>query len=257
MSYSKWKEKFFSADKKTLIIRGIALGTAAFALIFFIVIGAMLINLYRAHSVKGLTAGQMYLAAGNTADKLMIVAHPDDEALWGGAHLYERGWLVVCITNGRNSTRAAEFSKAVTASGNQGLILEYPDKVNFIRDDWADVYSGIESDVAALLAYRNWKVIATHNPDGEYGHEHHKMTSSIVTNACAEKGMSDRLMYFAKYYSKSNLPIYEGELEKTEGESLEFKKGLFAYYSSQKSTIEKFSHFYEYETWVPAAEWRQ
>lgn len=30
---------------------------------------------------------------------LMIVAHPDDETLWGGAHLSDGGWFVVCLTN--------------------------------------------------------------------------------------------------------------------------------------------------------------
>ena len=34
--------------------------------------------------------------------KLMVVAHPDDETLGGGAHLTEGGWFVVCLTNGDN-----------------------------------------------------------------------------------------------------------------------------------------------------------
>lgn len=33
-------------------------------------------------------------------NKLMIVAHPDDELIWGGAHLLEDDYLVVCITRG-------------------------------------------------------------------------------------------------------------------------------------------------------------
>ena len=28
---------------------------------------------------------------------LMIVAHPDDETLWGGAHLIEDNYYVVCV----------------------------------------------------------------------------------------------------------------------------------------------------------------
>ena len=31
--------------------------------------------------------------------KLMIVAHPDDESLWGGCHLLEGDWHVVSVTN--------------------------------------------------------------------------------------------------------------------------------------------------------------
>ena len=31
--------------------------------------------------------------------KLMIVAHPDDETLWGGANLFKDRYFVVCLTN--------------------------------------------------------------------------------------------------------------------------------------------------------------
>ena len=34
--------------------------------------------------------------------KLMIVAHPDDETIWGGAELLKDNYLVVCITCGRS-----------------------------------------------------------------------------------------------------------------------------------------------------------
>ena len=39
----------------------------------------------------------------NVVDKLMVVAHPDDEVLWGGANLLaEPGWKVLVATNVRN-----------------------------------------------------------------------------------------------------------------------------------------------------------
>ena len=38
-------------------------------------------------------------------NNLMIVAHPDDELLWGGAHLIRDNYLVVCITCGTSFTR--------------------------------------------------------------------------------------------------------------------------------------------------------
>ena len=37
---------------------------------------------------------------------LMIVAHPDDEILWGGANLYKYSYFVVCLTNGNIVERA-------------------------------------------------------------------------------------------------------------------------------------------------------
>lgn len=36
---------------------------------------------------------------------LMIVAHPDDETIWGGSHLINGNYTVLCITNGNNKKR--------------------------------------------------------------------------------------------------------------------------------------------------------
>ena len=47
--------------------------------------------------------------AGTDVDKLMIVAHPDDELLWGGGHLIEGEYLVVCMTHGWNPKRRTAF----------------------------------------------------------------------------------------------------------------------------------------------------
>ena len=38
-------------------------------------------------------------------DSVMFVAHPDDETIWGGAHLLKKHYLVVCLTNGNNKVR--------------------------------------------------------------------------------------------------------------------------------------------------------
>lgn len=50
----------------------------------------------QAYDVTPISAIQLQLASSSKADKLMIVAHPDDEVLWGGGHLYDKGYLVVC-----------------------------------------------------------------------------------------------------------------------------------------------------------------
>ena len=60
--------------------------------------------------------------AGTDVDKLMIVAHPDDELLWGGGHLMDGNYLVVSVTRGYDKVRSAEFEKVVTESGNEPLI---------------------------------------------------------------------------------------------------------------------------------------
>lgn len=115
--------------------------------------------------------------------KLMVVAHPDDETLWGGAHLTEGGWFVVCLTNGYNEVRKNEFYEVMKESGNIGLILKYPDLVNGKRSDWATSKPQIAKDLDFLMKYKHWGMVATHNPNGEYGHIHHKMTSKLMTES--------------------------------------------------------------------------
>lgn len=75
----------------------------------------------------------------NDCQKLMIVAHPDDETIWGGNHLLKGHYLVVCLTNGNNPTRRKEFMKIMKETHNQGLIFDYPDKTNGKRDSWVHV----------------------------------------------------------------------------------------------------------------------
>lgn len=38
----------------------------------------------------------------------------------------------------------------------------------------------MEADIATVLNYKDWKQVATHNADGEYGHHHHQMTHQLV-----------------------------------------------------------------------------
>lgn len=121
----------------------------------------------QAYDVAPISAIQLQLASSSKADKLMIVAHPDDEVLWGGGHLYDKGYLVVCVTNGRNKVRSQEFKDVVKASGNECIMLEYPDKVRGKRDDWALVKDGIESDLEKIMTCKDWKLIAVHNQKGE------------------------------------------------------------------------------------------
>ena len=77
----------------------------------------------RAYDIAPLTDERLAELDLTGITHLMIVAHPDDETLWGGAHIADGGYLVVCITNGYNATRSAEFQAVMQASNNVGLIL--------------------------------------------------------------------------------------------------------------------------------------
>ena len=64
----------------------------------------------QAYSVDSLTNEQLKSVVDDSTKKLMIVAHPDDEVIWGCGHLMSGDYLVVCITNGKNEVRAKEFA---------------------------------------------------------------------------------------------------------------------------------------------------
>jgi len=216
-----------------------------------LLIGACLwLNVISAHRVAPLRDDAAEGLDLSQTDKLMIVAHPDDEILWGGGHLLDGGYLVLCITNGRNQKRTAEFRNAVSQTGNIPLILEYPDKVNFLRDDWDAVRDGIESDLKKIIALKQWSLIVTHNPDGEYGHQHHKMTNSLTVAAYEALHFDVPLYFFGQYYKASVLPEYEANLMRLPDETLRRKQEICRCYESQADVVEKLGHMLPFENWT-------
>lgn len=235
--------------RKILKIAGIVL-LVVLALAACVFFGLRAAARRRAYNVETLSLETVKALEISKCDKLMIVAHPDDETLWGGAHLLKGGYLVVCVTNGRNEERRAEYISVVEKSGNVPLILEYPDKVFGKRDEWEEVYDKITADVELLVGLKDWDMIVTHNPDGEYGHIHHKMTNKIVTDVCDSKKPSGKLYYFGKYYRAADLPDVKDKLTTITPEELKAKEELMDMYVSQKNTLTKLGHMTFYEEWT-------
>ena len=194
------------SSKRTLALKVLGMLLLAAVLIVGFVFWTRYIKTVKAYHIDPLSEETLSLADVGHTDKLMIVAHPDDETIWGGGHLMEGGYLVVCVTNGKNKERTQEFIDAVSKSGNNSLILSYPDKVLGERDDWEAVYDRIYDDIIYIMGYKDWSMIVTHNPDGEYGHIHHKMTSEIVTKAYDKLEPEAKLYYFGDYYKAASLP---------------------------------------------------
>lgn len=184
-------------------------------------------------------------------NKLMIVAHPDDEMLWGGAELISDDYLIVCVTNGNNVRRSSEFEKVVTATNDIGIILSYPDKINGIRSDWSFCKDSIMNDLTMIINYKNWKKIVTHNEKGEYGHIHHIMTHELVDTICDSNNLSDKEYYFGTYYKKSMLNKNPSKYSKTlSGDLLMKKEAILTIYKSQQNTVNKLGHMIPYENIV-------
>jgi len=124
-------------------------------------------------------------------DKLLVVAHPDDEVLWGGANLLrEPGWLVISATNASNAGRKIEFQKTMSYFNvTQFRMLDVPD--TYIDEDEVGVdratelanqlFDGSVLDTTlAELTSKQWKLVLSHNTQGEYGHVHHKKVGQLV-----------------------------------------------------------------------------
>lgn len=185
---------------------------------------------------------------------LMIVAHPDDETIWGGSHLLEGKYTVLCITNGNNKKRKKEFLEAMKKAKVQGVILNYPDKTKGKRDNWKKCYSKINQSIKQYIDSQNWKQVVSHNPDGEYGHIHHKMVSKMVTKVMERENETQQLIYFGRYVAKKNkrkLLIRKPVALKLYGK----KKTMIQCYPSQKKVMDHLGHMLPYENWVAYSKW--
>lgn len=242
-----------SKKKKKLTVIMILLIAAAVGTLLFFTVRQLIISSARkkAYDVKPLTAQQIQTVKNDTkAKKLMIVAHPDDDTIWGGAHIRSGDYFIVCITNARNDTRKAEFEKMLSITGNSGYILEYPDKVAGIRDEWTQVRDKIENDLERLMTCKDWELIVTHNKEGEYGHQHHIYTHSIVTGIYDKESLKPPLYNFGTYHSKKKLPEFESEMTRISDDDYSYKCELVKVYESQDYAVNKFYHMLAYEMWT-------
>lgn len=185
-------------------------------------------------------------------ENLMVIAHPDDDILWGGSELIHNDYLVVCITCGNVERRKEEFEEVMSRTKDAYVMLGYPDKTNGERDNWDTVRDDIVDDLQKIYELKNWKKVLTHNMDGEYGHIHHKMTNTIVTDIV----LKDSLYYFGKYHSKRDLEENDIELPLLDDETLREKEDLLNIYKTQDKTIhETFGHMIKSENVISYKDW--
>ncbi len=189
-------------------------------------------------------------------DRVMFVAHPDDETIWAGNHIRTHKYLIICITNGNNKKRMKEFKAVMKKTGNSYIMLKYPDKTNGKRDNWNTSRDAVKQDIKTVLDYKQWSMIVTHNPKGEYGHIHHKMTSQMVTEECLHKKLENRLMYFGKYYKKKNIGKIKDSKHLSK-KQLKQKNDLFKPYQSQMKVKDHLYHMFPYENWISYKKWHQ
>tara|TARA_Y100000816_G_scaffold117469_1_gene82376 strand:+ start:9476 stop:10102 length:627 start_codon:yes stop_codon:yes gene_type:complete len=130
-------------------------------------------------------------------NNLMIIAHPDDELFWGWKEICkkEQIWTIICLTNGNNE-RKLKFQNVCNKLGCKFIIFNFPDIWNNL--DWdLNTQDKIKNIIDKQILQNNtFNKILTHNPDGEYGHYHHKITSKIITELINSKYNTNNLYYF-------------------------------------------------------------
>ena len=190
--------------------------------------------------------------------KLMIVAHPDDEALWGGAHLKEGKWFILCLTN-QYTLRKTEYRQMLEKANAKGAILDYPDIFyettgKWKISNWNSVREGVYKDVKTIIGYKKWDTIVTHSPSGETGHTQHKVTNAEVAKACKELNTFNNLWYFGTFYKVGDIPA---NLPRLTDEEIEFKEGLVNTYWHEMASIDKYwRQMIPYENWVMAKDYK-
>jgi len=107
----------------------------------------------------------------------------------------------------------------------------------------------IKKDITYILNKKAWAMVVTHNPLGEYGHIHHRLTSQIVSI----EATNQNLYYFGKYYKKKHVPH---ALKKIKQKNYDKKMQLIQKYASQKKVMEHLDHMMNHENWVKAKDWR-
>lgn len=188
------------------------------------------------------------LSVLNEADNLMIVAHADDDLLWGGMHLIKDHYVVVCVTCGTNMLREKEFENAMNLTNDSFLSLGYTEVISGHAANWHFEYDLIDNELEKIINYKKWNTIVTHNPDGEYGHRHHRWVSNMVTRSAPKLN----LYYFDKYHLDRDKKVL---LSPDEMDLFLKKENYLKVYESQSAIVDNHRNSMIYENFISYYDW--
>jgi LmbE family N-acetylglucosaminyl deacetylase len=128
----------------------------------------------------------------------IIVAHPDDETLWaGGTILNHPSWkcFIICLCRKNDADRAPRFYKALNKLNSKGNMADLDDG----PDQLPLVGKNIENTILNILSSKQYDLIISHNPSGEYTKNlrHEEVSAAVINLWYSGKILTNELWTFA------------------------------------------------------------
>jgi len=161
---------------------------------------------------------------------LMLVAHPDDEILFGYHDIYYNNVDIICFTSKDDIIRSKEFSECMNLCNINAHMLNLPDSSTDTWEYYSNVYI-INKYIKPLLNLP-YDMIVSHDKKGEYGNLQH-----IRVNSIAESLSKELQIPFMTFYSRFDINDYKNN------DFIEKRNKLLDIYKSQKDAIRVFTNY--------------
>jgi len=180
-----------------------------------------------------------FLKKRKEINRLIFVAHPDDESIWCDEKLDNKTHVVVVFGLSKlgleiSKLRKIEFKNAMEIAGCSYEIWNHPEKSNKFQSE-----SEVENNIMKVLDnFKNIQEIYTHNEFGEYGHIDHIRLHNIVKNVVKKYYTNGQSPKIYKFYPSLNYNSGDRFENISFAEESERRRKLLDCYRSQ--TMQKY-----------------